>query len=118
VSAPEPNHSDEKLPPREPTDDEWSWVYDRVTGRGQGTRWAASMALLNIVWSAVHEHGWSVPDVSVYRITLRRFNAEDRSHTELHLWRDALGRCRGADEYVRRPTARHPKISDVEAALR
>ena len=103
---------------RKPTDDEWEWTYRRVTGRDTGHHYEASMALLHIVWSAVHEHGWSLPDVSPYQIKLRRYNAADESHSELHLWRDRLGRCRGADEYVIRQTAKHPTITDVRDALR
>ena len=112
------NESSEMPALREPTDDEWEWTYRRVTGRDGGHTYAASMALLDIVWSAVHEHRWSLHDVSPYCITLRRYNAEDDSRSGLHVWRDAIGRCRGADEYVIRQTAKHPTIADVQDALR
>jgi hypothetical protein len=108
----------ETLPPRQPTDDEWKWTYDRVTGRDHYANFPASTALLEMVWSAVHEHGWSLPDVSVYRITLRRYNAMGDSHAELHIWRDRQGRCRGSDEYVTRRVARNPTIKDTREALR
>lgn len=86
--------------PRVPTDDEWLWVYGRLSGRVTGEQFRTSTALVALVWSAVHEHGFSVPIVAMYRIELHRYNADTDNWTQIDVWRDRLGRFRNAHRFT------------------
>lgn len=80
---------------RVPTDDEWTWTYNRVTG---ARAWPASYALLHLVWEAVHLDGWSVPKVTEWEIVLER--RHDLGSERVEVWRDRLGRFRTATRSV------------------
>lgn len=110
------NQSDE-IAPLKPTDEEWSWAFGRLTGRGTTRHYAASAALTGLVWSAAYQHGWSLPDVGEWRIDLRRYNAADDSWDEMHVWRDQLGRCRGAERFVTHPVGKSRTIAETHELL-
>jgi hypothetical protein len=107
----------EAQPPRQPTDDEWTWVSNRLTRSHDGQRFPASTALRDLVWSAVHEHGWSLPEVGQWRIELRRYNADADNWSQMDVWRDRLGRCHGAELFTIERTAKSRSLADTRALL-
>ena len=113
----DPCVSSEITSPREPTDDEWGWAYDRLTGRGGGHRFPISTALVTLVWSAVHEHGWEIPEVTQHRIELRRYNADAGNCTQMDVWRDRLGRFAGATTFTIERTAKARSLAATRALL-
>ena len=116
MSADQPNDALEEGP-RKPTDEEWSWAFGRLTGRGTTRHYPASAALTGLVWSAVHQHGWSLPDVNEWRIDLRRYRPEDDGWDEMHVWRDRLGRCQGAERFVTQRAGKSRTIAETHELL-
>jgi hypothetical protein len=75
------------------------------------------MALRRLIWSAVCEHGWHLPEVNQYRIELRRFNEDAGNWTQMDVWRDGLGRCRGAETFTIERGPKFRSIKDATALL-
>jgi hypothetical protein len=66
-----------------------------------------------MVWSAVHEYGWSLPDVSEFRITLQRYVEATGDREQAYIWRDARGRFRSVEFLVLKPVVTGRRVDDA-----
>ncbi len=89
---------------------QWDWLQSKLPA-------AASPNLRRLVWWAMWERNWVLSLVETWTIELARWDDAEQARVVIRIGLDAMGRSKGAQRFVERPTHEAGAMDEIAGLL-